>query len=888
MFDLIEQRFSKSHLWLIRVIGVIVPHRLRADWRQEWEAELRYREQLLAEWEKLHWRNKLALLWHSLGAFADALWLQPRRMEDEMFQDLRFALRSLRKHALLSVVVVATLTLGIGVSAGVFSWYNALYLRARVDKDHASFVKVYSGYTNDLTQSVIPMQTTWEDYQAYRDGAKSLSNLAAWREVSAPFGQDDPGVTRAALVSCNFFALYDPGQPLLGRLLRPEDCAAATPVVVLSERLWRHRFAADPQVVGRGAHFNGQPVTIVGVAPNFAGMMNGARAWFPYSVESHLKLGEKLRRPGETACFDVAGRLQPGFSRAQAGAELRLLAGQQDRLHPERITTIAVTDGSSIQIPTYSKPMVKVIALILGALTVFVLIVCVNVTTLLLARAAARHQEIAVRVALGAGRLRLIRMLLVETMLLASVAGLASVYLAYQLPGVLEHWLVNPWGEGGGTWFSKAPDWRVFGYLTLVTILAGVIAGLTPALQSLKVNLSETLKGRQSHAKGSQIYGTLIGAQVALSLFLLVGAVLFVRTFQQAVNFEPGFETRRVLWAQLYAPENTERRSWGEFHRALTERLGALPGVQSVAWSHWFPLFVGRSQMEVQAPGQAMRRVAFATVSANYFATLEIPIVSGRALREDDPHCGKGVCSVVVSERLARGFWPDEVPLGKTLRLPDGESYEVVGVARDISSTKLGGLDDPMIYRPWNPNAEIPANPFVRFAGDEAAVARAVTGAIREVAPELPVEAATIQAVREHTMESVGKTAQLVAFLCVIAVILAVASIYGVVAFAVNRRAREMGIRLALGARSPDIYRAVLGSSGRPVVLGLLVGLALSIAVFSAIAPLARSAEIAINVWDPFNYVAAAVALTSSALAAMLAPARRATKIDPMSTLRRE
>jgi hypothetical protein len=280
--------------------------------------------------------------------------------------------------------------------------------------------------------------------------------------------------------------------------------------------------------------------------------------------------------------------------------------------------------------------------------------------------------------------------------------------------------------------------------------------------------------------------------------------------------------------------------------------------------------------------------VAFGTVSANYFATLEIPIVSGRALREDDPHCGKGVCSVVVSERLARDFWPDEVPLGKTLRLLDGDSYEVVGVARDISSTKLGGLDDPMIYRPWNPNAETPANPFVRFAGDEATVARAVTGAIREVAPELPVEAATIHAVREHTMESVGKTAQLVAFLCVIGVILAVASIYGVVAFAVNRRAKEMGIRLALGARSPDIYRAVLGSSGRPVVVGLLVGLALSIAVFSAIAPLARNAEIAINVLDPFNYVAAAVALTASALTAMLVPARRATKINPIATLRQE
>jgi len=307
-----------------------------------------------------------------------------------------------------------------------------------------------------------------------------------------------------------------------------------------------------------------------------------------------------------------------------------------------------------------------------------------------------------------------------------------------------------------------------------------------------------------------------------------------------------------------------------------------------VAWSYWSPLFIGASEAPVQAPGQAPRRVAFNTVSANYFATLEIPIVSGRALREDDPPCGKGVCSVVVSQRLAHEFWPNEVPLGKTLQTPQGNSYEVVGVARDISSVRLGGPDDPMVYRPWNPNGERPANPFVRFASVEAVAARAVTTAIREVAPDLPVEAATIQAMREHNMETIGRLTQLVVFLCAIAVILAVVGIYGVVAFAVSRRAKEMGIRLALGARSQDIYRAVLGSSGRPVVVGLALGLSLSIAALSAIAPLLRHTNITVNVWDPFIYAGAAVLLVAAALAAMLGPARRATKIDPMAELRRE
>ncbi|MBO0798071.1 MAG: FtsX-like permease family protein, partial [Blastocatellia bacterium] len=611
---------------------------------------------------------------------------------------------------------------------------------------------------------------------------------------------------------------------------------------------------------------------------------------FPLSLESYLKVGNNLLRRGEPGWLEVAGRLQTSLSHAQAAAEIRLLAAQQDRLQPWRITSVAVTDGSPIQEPSSGRAQVVGLIFILGVLTIFVLIVCVNVTTLLLARAAARQQEIAVRVALGAGRLRLIRMLLTETLLLASVAGLASIYLAYRLPGILLQWFVNPWGEGGGTWYSLAPDWRVFLYLTLATMLAGVMSGLTPALQSLKVNLSETLKGRYLLTKGSRLYGILIGSQVALSLFLMIGAVLFVRTTRHAFSFAPGFETRQVLWAQLYPADDSKHRTWGSFHRTVTERLSGLPGVQSVAWSHWFPLFRNSSRLTIQAPGQQLRRVAFNTVSANYFSTLEIPIISGRALNENDLPCDRaGVCSVVVSQRLASEFWPGEAsPLGKRLQTPEGDNYEIAGVARDISSTRLGGLDDPMIYFPWDANGERPANPFVRFAGDQATITRAVTAAIRSAAPGLPVEAATIHAVREHVLEAWGNAVKLVAFLCAIAVILAIIGIYGVVAFAVSRRTREMGIRLALGARSLDIYRAVLTTSGRPVAAGLLIGLALSVASFAAIAPLFRNFEIAIDVWDPINYAIAAVLLGAAALAAIMGPARRAAKTDPLASLRCE
>jgi predicted permease len=481
--------------------------------------------------------------------------------------------------------------------------------------------------------------------------------------------------------------------------------------------------------------------------------------------------------------------------------------------------------------------------------------------------------------------------------LLASVASLASSYLIYRLPTILLHWLVNPRGEIGGVWWSLAPDWYVFAYLTLVTVLAGTMAGLTPALLSLKVNLSEVLKGYPGlpgAAKGSWVFGLLIGTQVALSFFLLYGAGFCLRTFQNIAAFEPGFETRQLLWARVAVRGNAvavrgnanELRAWSDYHRTLTERLTALPGVQSVAYSVFAP-FNDWENIDVQASGQALRGAATNWVSSNYFTTLGIPIVSGRKIQENDPPCVKSKCSVVVSQRFAREFWPNENPLGKMLREFHGNLFEVVGVARDVSSTKIGGPDAPMIYQPLNASA-FPANPSVRFSGDGAAIARAVTVAIRGMSPDLSVRAETFQSLKDHEIESIGKMTQLIVFLCAIAVILAVIGIYGVVAFAVTQRTKEMGIRIALGAKKKDIYRVILMTSGRPVAVGLLIGLAFTVATFSAMGPLLRSTSITVNIQDSLAYAISAILLVAAALAALLVPARRATRVDPMAALREE
>ena len=316
------------------------------------------------------------------------------RWLEDLWQDLCFAVRSMRKHALLSAVVIATLTLGIGISAGVFTYFNAVLMRARVDKDFDSVVKVYSAYAKDSAPPGRPGEATLEDYLAFRDRAKSLHNLAAYADFYAPLGKGDAVEARTLLATCNFFSLYDPGKPLMGRLLQPEDCAAASPVVVLGEQLWRNRFAADPRIVGKVVHLNGQPLTVVGVTKaRFAGEVNNARAWLPYTLESYLKRGENSRASGEAAWLKVEGWLNPGFSRREAAAELRLIAGQHDRLHPGRTTTLIVTDGSPIQDPHDRYNVTWAVSLIVGALTILVLIVCVNVTTLLFARASAAARD---------------------------------------------------------------------------------------------------------------------------------------------------------------------------------------------------------------------------------------------------------------------------------------------------------------------------------------------------------------------------------------------------------------------------------------------------------------------------------------------------------------
>jgi predicted permease len=815
--------------------------------------------------------------------------LRPIHLIDVVRDDIRFALRSLRKHPLLSATVIITLALGLGVSSVVFNFVDATALRARVDKDPSSFVRVYSAYTIDPANPGQPGRTTLEDYRAFREHTQSLSDVVAWQRVPAPLGRNESSEMWVLLVTCNFFRLYPLEHPALGRLLQDEDCVASNPVVVLSETLWRDRFAADPSVVGRVVSFNGQPVTVVGItASPFAGQINTAEAWFPYTLQPYLKLGPDLLKTADSAWLTVEGRLRSGFSRASAASELSLLARQQDRLHPSRTSAVTLTNGSMLEDPELHGPVSLLVALVVGVLISLVLIVCTNVTALLLSRGDARRQEVAIRLALGATRPALVRLLLTETLVLASLAGLASLYLLYRLPGILMHWLIT-----GPVKWPMDPDWRVFTYLAAITLIAGALVGLAPAIESLRVNLVDSLKcGRSliaSLGKRFPFRDVLVACQLAASLFILVGAGIVFRAHHQMITAGPGYETRQVLIPSLSLRDpNVFPRSWRAFHIALSQQLEGVPGVQSVAYAGAQPSYDEPKIENVQLASQAMRQVHLNEVSPEFFATLGIPILRGRGLEETDSACGRSVCHVVVSQEFARELMPLEDPLGKTLRTSEATILEIVGVARDTSSKMHGHADSPLIYAPWAPDSGLYA-PILRFSGDSQEVSQAVAVLLRENYPGAYVEIRTVQSWIEANMDGVLHLEVLLAILGGAAVTLATIGVYGVISFAVSRRIKEFGVRFALGARKSDIHDAVMKSSVRPIIAGVIAGESLAL---TGAWILSRALEsnpfMPLMPNDPVAFTVAPIVVAAAALVAGYVPARRAMGEDPMVALRYE
>ena len=823
-----------------------------------------------------------ALVKEDARSFSAAVWLET------LLQDVRYGCRLVRRNPLLSAAVVLTLSIGIGLNTGVFTVLNGLVLQPHVASDPSSFVQVAPQY---LDRAGRPQgQQGWlsaSDLESYASDTHQLSALAGYWIHSTFLGDD--GRRQLSLgVTCNYFSVY-PVHMRLGRTFATEECThrGKSPVVVLSEELWRERFGADEQIVGKTIRLDRIPLTIIGVvAADYDGRTRGRGIWFPYTMEPVLNSDANLFADENAHWLVAVGRLRAGASRAAAQAELAILAAQRDRLQPGRTTVMHVTNGAEIEDPAGNPGLIwLVVLLIMGTLSLVLVLSCANVATLLLSRAAARQQEIAIRISLGAAPARLVRMLMVETLLLAAAAGSVSVYLAYAIPVLFKrHFTVEPF-------IPLAPDLTVFAYLAIVTLVVGCVAGASPATEALRQDLTIRLKGEDTFLRGGahsrwNSRDVLVALQVAASLVLLVGGALFARAQYVLFTTDAGYETRHVLLATL--PIRLSPDATAQFHAELQRRVAALPGVQSVAFTgqnSWTG--DSRATEELRLPGQPADKgqpIASAGVSPDYFRTLDVPILRGRAFSAAD---APGARFAIVSRKMALSYWPKQDPIGKQIVDSRGTAYEVVGVAADV---KAGILDDPndmQAYFLRDPRAH-GSSLVVRFSGDAKELSKAIAGTMHDMDPDMVIVPQTIQSILDDESDHFWNLAKLVIDLGIAAILLAVVGIYGVVAFSVKRRTKEFGIRIALGATAGNILALVLRSSAGSLAVGLGAGLAAASLAAWGLSETFRGTPLAHIGFDPLTFAAVAILLGFTAIVAMLGPARSAAKTDPMVALRHQ
>lgn len=801
-----------------------------------------------------------------------------------LLQDIKFALRAMSRRPLLSIAVVVALATGIALNGSVFALLDSAVLRGPVEKDPASFVQAlptYSGWFDAEKES--PGFFTVKDYSAIHARAQSLAEVAGSRIADRARLENETAESQVTLVTSNFFQVYN-WQMRLGRPFLPDECATqgGAPVVIISEGLWKRQYSSDPHITGKRIQLNGRPFTVVGVASSPGPLLVSSDLWVPYTMQAQFSNGyDGFKQHPDYPWIRIVGRLKPGYSRADVQAELQLIEAQQDRYISGRKTAVEVTNGSLYQDPSQRSNILVFFPLVMGPMILILLVACTNVTMLLLSRAAARRSEVAIRLALGAGRGRLLRMLTTEGLIVAAIAGAVSVYLTYRLPGILWTFLLRR-----SDYHVQGPDWVVFAFLAVATLLAGCIAGLAPGRESLKVDLVTSLKGREGSATTrSRTRSVLIVAQMAMSFVLVVAGVLFARKQRSITSANPGFETSNVFLVSAQGPDASAMpESAAAFYRAVRDRVSELPGVRSASYTSSAPFSYVPPQ-EVRRPGETKghgQQAGVLQVSTDYFATLGIPIVRGRAFDDSDANATGAAAVAVVSQTFAENVWPRRDPLGKVVQLSDNTQFLVVGVARDTRG-EYGVPDGPRLYVAQSPKA-FTGSLLVRFDGEERSVAAVIGKSIRNLDSTQVVVPQTLDSLREDDAENIRPLTQVILFMAFVALVLALSGVYGVVAFSMSQRTREFGIRMVLGATKHSIVRSVLASGLRQIGIGLVAGvlLALPTAFFF------RHVGGLSGAFDWSTYAISALLLTAAALCAYYVPARRAMKVDPMVALRYE
>jgi predicted permease len=803
------------------------------------------------------------------------------RAWDELRANVAFAARGVAHHPIQSLIVVTTLTLGLGISAVVFSVLNALAFRARVDRDAASFTRIFASYSSDTSGPSFPASVTLGDYLAYARQMRSLSPIAGWQHVQLALSAGAKP-TPGALVTCGFFDVYGPVRPIAGRVLQRDDCDSRAPVAVIGNDLWHSVFGADPGAVGRVLRINGQTIRIVGIAPTFGSASVDDQLWLPYTLRGRLQLGPDDPASPNAMWLFLDGRLAPGSTRGDVLAEARVMAAQQDNATHGRHTTVFVTNGSLVASPGNGIVVSGIVAVVFVGLACLALVACASVVSILLAIADGRRTEMALRMALGAGAPRLAAMLGTESLMLAGVAGVAACALTFRLPGLLMTWMVQRPIN-----FSLAPDWHVFAFLLVTTVLAALVAANAPIRAVLSLDLNSTLRRMPDGTGGRARRGNaLMSAEIGGATALLVATIALTRLPARIANSPPRFDARHVLATTLRVPPPATG-GWRSFHDDLGRALGTVSGVRGVAFATAGPVSdEGTGSVELTTAEKGRRVMPSIEVSPTYFDVFGIRVERGRAFTPADAECAAAVCPVILSREAAREWWGNADPLGRRLAIDATHTLDVVGIAGDATSEIAEPVQALMVYTPWRPNARL-YQPFLRIEDSRSGVVHRVASLVNERFAGAVVAPMTVEEQLTQLTDAFQRVGEVVGIMAAITAALAVVGVYGVVALAARRRLKEMGIRLALGARRMDIYRAMVAPNARPVVIGLIVGALFATGMaFESDRLLAQ--EFPVRITDPIAFVVAGLALAAAVGVAMLVPARRATSVDPALVVRQE
>ncbi|HKR12251.1 MAG TPA: ABC transporter permease [Pyrinomonadaceae bacterium] len=805
----------------------------------------------------------------------------------DFVQDLRYAGRMQRKNPGFTLVAIIALALGIGANTAIFSVVNTVLLRPLPYKDPERLTMVWEdaskhGYPRDT-----PAAANFVDWRSQNTVFEGMAAIAD--ESFNLTGAGDPERLEGRRVSVNLFPLLGI-DPQLGRTFTSdEDQPGSNRVAVLSYGLWQRRFGGDNTIVGKPLNLNGDTYTVVGVMPaRFQFPSSDDELWVPiaFTAEQAANRGRHY--------LQVVARLKSGVSFAQAQTEMNTIATRLQQQYPEQNA-----DLGAVVTPLHEHLVGDIrpaLLILLGAVGLVLLIACANVANLLLARAAVRQKEIAVRVALGARRGRLIRQFLTESVLLATVGGVVGLGIAFGGLILLRAFIPENISQAR----EIAMDLKVLGFTFLVSVITGLIFGLAPALQAARFNQTETLKegGRDSAtgSSGKRIRGLLVMSEVAVSLVLLIGAGLLINSFMRLRNVDPGFRADNLLTMKFVLPEPKYAgfQSRTAFYSDLIQRVEGLAGVKSAAVTTNLPLYRQGNSISISIegrpappPGQELI-VVTRIVSPRYFETMSIPFLSGRQFTDQD--IATSPRAVVISETMARRYWPGEDPVGKRIgagRIQRPEDWiQVVGVVKDVRQFELTAEPRPQMYLSYRQAGFFaPRDLVVKTDVDPASMAATVRKTVWEIDKDQPVS--NIKTMEEILLDSIARqrfSMLLLAIFAAVALILAAVGIYGVMSYSVAQRTHEIGIRMALGAQTGAVLKLAVGYGLKLVIAGIAIGL---IAAFF-LTRVMSTLLFGVTATDPVTFTVISLLLIFVAAVASYIPARRATKVDPIIALRYE